>query len=210
MFVVLFEVQPKKSQWDRYLELAGLLRPELEQISGFIDNDRYASEQTDGKLLSLSTWESEKALIRWRTQGLHHDVQQQGRFEVFADYHLRVGEVATDSERPDLPKTRLDVTETGPAPAATVAEVAPGAQGPATPEPNENLADAEWYTDIKVEGKRLLLASWRSADAAANWVTSQTAEGRYRQVRIIRDYGMRDRTEAPQYYPDVDQVSKAA
>lgn len=210
MFVVLFEVQPKKSQWDRYLELAGMLRPELEQISGFIDNDRYASEQTAGKLLSLSTWESEKALIRWRTQGLHHDVQQQGRFEVFDDYHLRVGEVATDSQQPDLPKTRFDVTETGPAPAATVAEVTPGAQGPATPEPNEDLADAQWYTDIKVEDKRLLLASWRSTDAATNWITSQTADARYRQVRIIRDYGMRDRTEAPQYYPDVDEASKAA
>lgn len=210
MFVVLFEVQPKKSQWDRYLDVAGMLRPELEQIRGFIDNDRYASERTDGKLLSLSTWDSEKALIRWRTQSLHHGVQQQGRFEVFEDYHLRVGEVATDSERPDLPKTRLDVTETGPAEASTVAEVAPGADGPATPEPNDDLADAEWYTDINVEAKRLLLASWRSADAATAWIRSQTATARYRQIRIIRDYGMRDRTEAPQYYPDVDELADGA
>lgn len=210
MFVVLFEVRPKKSQWDRYLELAGMLRPELEQIPGFIDNDRYASKQTDGKLLSLSTWESEKALIRWRTQSLHHDVQQQGRFEVFEDYHLRVGEVATASERPELPKTRFDVTETGPAAAATVAEVAPGAHGPATPEPNDDLTDTEWYTDINDEGKRLLLASWRSPDAATDWINRQTPEARYRQIRIIRDYGMHDRTEAPQYYPDVDQAPEAA
>jgi hypothetical protein len=26
---------------------------------------------------------------------------------------------------------------------------------------------------------------------------------RHRQVRVIRDYGMRDRREAPQYFPDV-------
>jgi len=38
VFVVLFEVQPKKAQWDRYLERAAMLRPELEQIRGFIDN----------------------------------------------------------------------------------------------------------------------------------------------------------------------------
>jgi hypothetical protein len=26
---------------------------------------------------------------------------------------------------------------------------------------------------------------------------------RHRQVRVIRNYGMRDRREAPQYYPEV-------
>ncbi len=85
MFVVLFEVQPKREQWDRYLELAAMLRPELLQIRGFIDNERYSSEHIEGRLLSLSTWEDEKALVRWRTQARHHDVQRQGRFEVFED-----------------------------------------------------------------------------------------------------------------------------
>ena len=31
MFVVLFEVWPKPERWDEYLEIARLLRPELEQ-----------------------------------------------------------------------------------------------------------------------------------------------------------------------------------
>ena len=45
-------------------------------------------------MLSLSTWRDEKALIRWRTQATHHTQgQERGRFEIFADYHLRVGEV---------------------------------------------------------------------------------------------------------------------
>lgn len=206
MFVVLFEVQPKKSQWDRYLELAGMLRPELEQIRGFIDNERYESERSERKLLSLSTWDSEKALIRWRTHGLHHDVQQQGRFEVFADYHLRVGDVAADTEHPGSPQARFDVTETGAAAAATVAEVPPGRAAPPAPEASEDLVDAEWYTSINVAGKRLLLASWRGANAATDWAADQAAEVRYRQIRIIRDYGMRDRAEAPQYYPDVEAV----
>jgi hypothetical protein len=38
-------------------------------------------------VLSLSTWRDEKALIRWRTLGVHHEVQEKGRFEVFEDYH---------------------------------------------------------------------------------------------------------------------------
>ena len=33
---------------------------------------------------------------------------------------------------------------------------------------------------------------------------------RLRRVRIVRDYGMFDRREAPQYYPEVSPVSRAA
>lgn len=37
MFSVLFEVQPKPDQWDAYLEYAKMLRPELEQVEGFVE-----------------------------------------------------------------------------------------------------------------------------------------------------------------------------
>ena len=40
MFSVLFEVQPRADRWDAYLGYAKLLRPELEQIVGFVDNFR--------------------------------------------------------------------------------------------------------------------------------------------------------------------------
>jgi heme-degrading monooxygenase HmoA len=70
------------------------LKPKLEAIDGFIDNERFASMKTKGRVLSLSIWRDEKAVVRWRTHGEHHDVQEKGRFEVFEDYHLRrVGEV---------------------------------------------------------------------------------------------------------------------
>jgi len=84
MFAVLFEVNPKGDQWDAYLELAGMLRPELERIDGFVENIRFRSLTRDGWILSLSSWDGEKALVRWRTQVLHHTVQEQGRTEVFA------------------------------------------------------------------------------------------------------------------------------
>jgi heme-degrading monooxygenase HmoA len=208
MFVVLFEVQPKREQWDRYLELAAMLRPELLQIRGFIDNERYSSERTEGRLLSLSTWEDEKALIRWRTQARHHDVQRQGRFEVFEDYHLRVGEVLGDSDQDDLRHSRLDVTEAGAAPAVTVTEML--AEGKLSLLPSSaDLLDAESYSGITVTGKRLTLASWRSDDAAGAWIERQPAGARHRHIRIIRDYGMHRREEAPQYFPAMDAVSGA-
>ena len=39
MFAVIFEVTPKAAQWDRYLELAKFLKPEIEKIDGFISID---------------------------------------------------------------------------------------------------------------------------------------------------------------------------
>lgn len=123
MFIVLFEVEPKEREWDRYLELAARLRPKLEAIPGYLENERYASERTEGRVLSLSRWESEKALIRWRVHGEHHGVQEQGRFEVFADYRLRIGEVVADGTGAHLEQTRFDATEVGAAKAATVLEI---------------------------------------------------------------------------------------
>ncbi len=205
MFIVLFEVQPKKSQWDRYLELAGWLRPKLEQIPGFLENERYESERTAGRVLSLSLWESEKALIRWRVHAEHHGVQEQGRFEVFEDYHLRIGEVVADSAQGELEQSRFDATEVGTSKAATVTEVDPGEQAPPTPTGSPDLVDAEWYRGITTEGKRVLLSSWRDDASAEQWLPEQTPDSRTRRVRIIRDYGMHERREAPQYYPEVSR-----
>ena len=67
MFSVIFEVHPGPEQWDAYLGYAKMLRPELEQVDGFIDNIRYRSLTRDGWMLSLSGWRDEKALVRWRT-----------------------------------------------------------------------------------------------------------------------------------------------
>jgi heme-degrading monooxygenase HmoA len=199
MFVVLFEVQPRPEQWEHYLQLAAMLRPELLEIRGFIDNERYASERSEGHLLSLSTWEDEKALVRWRTHARHHEVQRQGRFEVFEDYHLRVGEVLSDSDQDDIPWSRLDVTEVGAAPTVTVSEASPG-KDLSFPESSVDMLDAESYGGITTTGKRLLLASWRSDAPASPWIERHPEGTRHRHIRVIRDYGMHSREEAPQYF----------
>lgn len=74
MFVVIFEVQPKPARWNDYLDLAKYLKPKLEAIDGFIANERFASQRTEGRLLSLSTWRDEKAVIRWRAESEHHQI----------------------------------------------------------------------------------------------------------------------------------------
>jgi heme-degrading monooxygenase HmoA len=226
MFAVIFEVQPRKERWDDYLELAKFLKPRLEAIDGFIDNERFASKRTEGRLLSLSTWRDEKAVVRWRTQGEHHGVQEKGRFEIFEDYHLRVGEITDDTAPPkglSVKEQRFDATETGDAKMVTITELTPGAGGQLAA-PTElaahlglkagasGLVDHEVFESIYNRGKLLLLASWRDAEGAAAWTPGKPGAAqsfRHRRVRVIRDYGMFDRREAPQFYPEVKPSRRA-
>jgi heme-degrading monooxygenase HmoA len=225
MFAVIFEVQPKQERWDDYLSLAKELKPKLEAIDGFIENERFASKRTTGRLLSLSIWRDEKAVIRWRTHGEHHGAQEKGRFEIFADYHLRVGEITADSHPPTgvpVDEQRFDATEVGEAKIVTITVVMPGEGGTTGANPDllpsqlglqgatAGLVDHEVFESIYNPGKLLLLASWRDADVAAAWRPADLPAAkvgaksvRHRQVRIIRDYGMFERREAPQFYPDV-------
>ncbi|MHB8449659.1 MAG: antibiotic biosynthesis monooxygenase family protein [Mycobacteriales bacterium] len=208
MFVVLFEVQPKAELRSDYLRVAALLRPELEKIDGFIDNTRFASARTAGRLLSLSTWRDEKSLIRWRTQATHHDQgQQRGRFEIFTDYQLRVAEVAHDTHPPvgiPVSQSRYDQTEIGAAKAATLLQPHDAANADAllNLDGAVGLADLERYDGVLEPHAPLLLASWTTL-AAARALTQPPPTVRIRHVRVIRDYGLRERREAPQYFPDV-------
>jgi heme-degrading monooxygenase HmoA len=222
MFVVIFEVRPRKQRFNEYLAIAKSLRPYIEKIDGFLDNERFASKHRAGVILSLSTWRDEKALIRWRTLAVHHEAQEKGRFEIFEDYRLRVGEIVADTEPPQgltLRQQRFDETEIGAAKAVTISEL-PGKDGrPASPElaadlslakaGSPGLVDHELFESIYNPGKLLLLASWQDVAAAESSIPAAIARGaaRHRRVRVIRDYGMRERREAPQYYPAIEPRS---
>jgi heme-degrading monooxygenase HmoA len=75
MFSVIFEVRPNDGRKDDYLELAKHLKPTLETIDGFVDNERFESQLRPGWVLSHSTWHDEKSVVRWRTEGEHHPGQ---------------------------------------------------------------------------------------------------------------------------------------
>jgi heme-degrading monooxygenase HmoA len=224
MFAVIFIVQPKRDRFDDYLNLAKHLKPDLEKIDGFIDNERFGSKRDKGRVLSLSTWRDEKAVIRWRTLGVHHEVQEKGRFEVFEDYHLRVGEITADNEVPEgqrLQTLRLDETDVGNAKFETISELTPAAgEKPASADlvadlglrksGNDGIVDHEVFESIYNPGKLLLLVSWRDAAAAEGWIPKTVVGGklRHRRVRVIRQYGMSDRREAPQFYPEVKKTMR--
>ena len=96
MFAVIFEVEPATGRQQEYLDIAASLRPELEKIDGFVSIERFSSLTNPGKILSLSFWRDEAALIKWRQHEAHHRAQWQGRGGIFADYRLRVASVVRD------------------------------------------------------------------------------------------------------------------
>ena len=96
MHAVIFEVWPKEGQRDAYLDIAATLRSELEKIDGFISVERFASLTEEGKMLSLSFWRDEEAVIRWREHAEHQAAQGRGRHEIFRNYRLRVASVIRD------------------------------------------------------------------------------------------------------------------
>jgi heme-degrading monooxygenase HmoA len=223
MFSVIFEVRPAPGQWDAYLGYAKSLKPELERIDGFVDNVRYRSLTRDGWILSLSSWRDEKALVRWRTHSRHHDAQERGRRGVLQDYHLRVGQITRDTRLPqghDLRDQRLDETGVGVGTAVTLIDGNPVIQdATATPTKIANalglrpdFANAiSWdvFDAVLDPGHFIVLATWLNATTAEAFERRISIERnvRVRRVRIIRDYGMFDRREAPQYYPDVPRTS---
>jgi len=93
MIAVIFEVWPAQGRKDDYLNLAALLRAELEQADGFISVERFQSLTDPGKLLSLSFWRDEEAVKAWRNNARHRATQAAGRAGIFADYRLRIGAV---------------------------------------------------------------------------------------------------------------------
>ena len=224
MFAVIFEVHPKPDQWDAYLGHAKTLRPELEKIDGFVDNIRYRSLTREGWLLSLSNWRDEKALVRWRTHAGHHIVQEKGRTAVFSDYHLRIGQLTQDTRLPDgfaLHEQRLDETQAG---EATTVSLIDGKRPPdwvksATPQQvadwlglrrdARDLVAWDVFDAVLTPGDVIVLMSWRDRAAAEAFekLAALPDGARLRRVRVVRDYGMFDRREAPQYYPEVKKTA---
>ena len=106
MIAVIFEVIPAPGQHQRYLDTAAALRPLLEGIDGFVSIERFRSLADPDKILSLSFFRDEAAVIAWRNTEAHRAAQDMGRGGVFRDYRLRVASVLRDygmTEREEAP-----------------------------------------------------------------------------------------------------------
>ncbi|KAL8386825.1 hypothetical protein RB599_002129 [Gaeumannomyces hyphopodioides] len=222
MFVVLFETKPSPAHQSTYMSIAASLKPSLSLVDGFLSNVRYRSLTRPGWLLSLSTWESERALVRWRATKTHHGAQARARDGVMEDYHLRVGQVLGG----DGGAGRLDTTEVGAAGCVVlvygrfdspsdcpsdVAELAASMGLPLDGRDDAALKEqglVAWdvFQAVDGSGELVLLSSWRDEAVGSRFHgqvgDSQLSQGKTHKVRVLRDYGKYDRREAPQFFED--------
>ncbi|GLQ94058.1 antibiotic biosynthesis monooxygenase family protein [Dyella acidisoli] len=211
LFAVVFEVKPNAAHADEYLQIAGSLRPELEKIPGFVENERFRSRSRNGYLLSLSLWDNEKALVHWRTQEQHHGAQVRGRQGVLDDYRIRVGEATRVAGRHadrSVGWVRQDHTEMGEAIALTIIDgtLSPSSSLWQVAEiARARIVGGDVFDHISTPNRIAIVMSWRSEqeadDFAKEAIRRNDADASIYAIRIVRDYGMTDRREAPQYYP---------
>ncbi len=96
MIAVIFEVLPHPDRKSDYLDIAAEMKPMVDAVEGFISVERFQSLTNPDKLLSLSFFEDEAAVLRWRKLAAHRRAQAKGRAGIFTDYHLRIAHVIRD------------------------------------------------------------------------------------------------------------------
>ena len=207
MMSLFFEVEVKPGRMEQYLTLAASLKPALDAMGGCLFLDRFRSLSRDNLLLSYQIWQDEGALTAWRADGRHHQVQTLGREKVFSNYRIRIAQV---------------IHETRPAQPAWQPERRTSYNDPARRKPtyvlvtesrSEKLAARpDWPSDafasVYREGQFAHLIDVPDTQSGValgeRLLAAPTAEY-VRTVEVIRDYGMYDRAEAPQYYPPVER-----
>jgi heme-degrading monooxygenase HmoA len=179
MHAVIFEVLPSESGFQRYLDLAAYLRPQLEAIDGFLSVERFRSLRRDGWILSLSLWRDETALIHWRSHTEHHAAQATGRRSVFHDYRIRVA--------------RMGDPRACRAPLVGLSEIR-----------DADAADTEAsYESLTTPDKRIMLRAFDTTQGALGW--QQQAGVNAMCGEVLRDYGLFERAQAPQQFPPMAQ-----
>jgi len=208
MIGLFFEVQTRPGHADQYLELAASLKPALEASGGCRFIDRFRSLTRENLLLSYQIWQDEGSMTAWRAHGYHHEVQKAGREKVFSDYRIRVAQLIHEA-RPGQPVWQPDrrTPYNDPArrrPTYVLAAESKSARVPVETEWRHD-AFASVYRDRRFAHLIDLPDQHSGVEFGARLFADPTIEY-FRVFEVMRDYGMYDRTEAPQYYPDVPRV----
>lgn len=106
MIVVIFEVRPKSKDKEEYLKIASELFEFLQTQDGLISIERFQSLIDESKILSLSFWQDEESIRKWRNIIEHRNGQKRGKGVLFESYRIRVADVVRDytgSNRSEAP-----------------------------------------------------------------------------------------------------------
>jgi heme-degrading monooxygenase HmoA len=205
MISQFFEVQVKEGQVDRYLDLAAALKPSLEAMGGCLFIDRFKSLTRKNLLLSYQIWQDEGSMIAWRVDAKHHTVQETGREKVFADYRIRIAQVIHE-ERPDKAAWRPERLSPYNDPKRRPPTFAVASESRSQELPVATSWKRDVFESVYRPGIFAHLVDVPSPDAGVDLGRKLLADSTteyFRVFEVMRDYGMFDRAEAPQYYPPV-------
>jgi heme-degrading monooxygenase HmoA len=101
MVAIIFEVIPNDEEKPEYLSIAARLKERLIQTPGFKSIEYFQSLTDPQKLLSLSFWEDEESVSRWRNLQEHRHAQASGRDVLFHHSRIRVGHIVRDHSLSD-------------------------------------------------------------------------------------------------------------
>ena len=205
MIGLFFEVQTRPGHRDQYLDLAASLKPALEAMGGCLFIDRFRSLTRENLLLSYQIWRDEGALTAWRAHAYHHEVQTIGREEVFSDYRIRVAQVIHEA-RPGQPVWQPErrTPYNDPARRSPTYVLAVESKNATLPVETEWRRDA--FASVYRDGHFAHLIDLPDHQSGVEFGPRLFADSTteyFRIFEVMRDYGMYERTEAPQYYPPV-------
>jgi heme-degrading monooxygenase HmoA len=205
MISQFFEVQIKEGLIHRYLDLAASLKPALDVMGGCLFIDRFKSLTRENLLLSYQIWQDEGSMVAWRVDAKHHTVQEAGREKVFDDYRIRIAQVVHEEQAgkaPWCPDRLSPYNDPKRRPPTFVV---------AAESRNQELpVETSWTCDVFESVYRPGIfahlvdvpSSEAGVDLGRKFFADSTTEY-FRVFEVMRDYGMFNRKEAPQYYPPV-------
>lgn len=203
MYYVIFEgtvPDDKLAVSEQYYKT---LLPELQKVSGFIEETGFGSPHTPSKSVTISLWEDEAAVRRWRNESTHLRIQQKASTGVFESYRIRLGPALASDQDYNMALSGAgqcvvlyqrekhegflndDITSlVGDSPALEVKEA---------------LLDCSVYQ----ASQALWVSSWHSEAAACRFekLIRRTPGDAIQRFRVLRDYGKFDRKDAPHEKP---------
>ena len=197
MLALFFEVLPKPGHEEHYFRHVAMLRPVLAEHTGMTWLDRFKSLSRDRVILSHQLWEDDAAIARWREDKQHQGSQTAGRYSHFEDYRIRIAEVY------------LRVEQGGP-----VEQFEPGAAasggyivaGHSRGKPLSGLEES--FASVNIDDAYVGVSSVANAEEAGRLLAGLTGDQNMSwafAARMIRDYGMYERDQAPQDYAPVER-----
>jgi heme-degrading monooxygenase HmoA len=114
MIVAAIEYYIEDGQQPEYDRIAADLHAYIVTFPGLISVERFESKSKAGKMLSLSYWEDEAAVLNWRADMRHQYGMSRGKARIFSWYRITVSDVRRDYSfyRAELARTRADLART--------------------------------------------------------------------------------------------------